>query len=194
MIPANIPQRSLKCRAIIPLNRTGAEPYFETSFPPNNCWVDSGFFIESMLTECKDPLSYFTRATYIPFATLKQIAFEVDSSRLGITQIHVNDSEQPTGYSVAFTEPPKALKFIICGLRIGFRYPFLQVSPVIHADVGNYSNINSLRSRSSGNLLSHLIALSSVRSWWTMLLESGGEGLSDGHLYTLALLFLGKQI
>lgn len=63
LMPANIPQ-PLKCRAIIPSNRTGAEPYFcRTPIPSYDLWVDSGFLVESKLTEYEDPFIYFTQHT-----------------------------------------------------------------------------------------------------------------------------------
>lgn len=115
------------------MNRTGAEPYFHTQpFPPKDGWVDSSFSVRSQLTVDHDPFAYFTRATYVPFETLKNIAFDIDPSRLGINHITANDLESSEGRTVIqFPKPPTKLRFILCGVaindRVRFEYPFLQV-------------------------------------------------------------------
>lgn len=125
----------MKCRAIIPLNRTGAEPYFQSLLsPPQDSWVDSSFHVETDLTISDDPFAYFTRATYIPFNTIKNITFDIDPGRLGINQITANDPNPNSPEwktSIYFQDPPTELRFFVCGVSIGtfhtFQYPFLQV-------------------------------------------------------------------
>ncbi|KAK2807224.1 hypothetical protein FQN50_005511 [Emmonsiellopsis sp. PD_5] len=90
---------SRKCRAIIPSSRVGAEPFFNgTARPPESCWVDSEFPVESELTTMEDPFIYFTKATYIPFTKMEKIVLDVDYSRFGIIDIDPNGIEHPWKY------------------------------------------------------------------------------------------------
>ncbi|KAK2793050.1 hypothetical protein FQN52_002198 [Onygenales sp. PD_12] len=122
---------SQKCRAIIPLNRVGAEPFFNrTAHPPDNCWVDSGFpagsELTTKLTMAKDPFIYFTKATYIPFTKMEKIVLNVDYCRLGIVDISLNGTEGFEKRVIRFPTPPRHVKFQVCASKFGFRYPFLQ--------------------------------------------------------------------
>ncbi|EGE84052.2 hypothetical protein BDDG_06997 [Blastomyces dermatitidis ATCC 18188] len=115
---------SQKCRAIIPSNRTGPEPFFsKTPFPPNNCWVDCGF--SALELTPGNPFIHIAKATYIPFANLEKIALEVDTSRLGITEIRL-DSKDERDHVVHFPQPPRQVKFQVCTVPLGFKYPYLQ--------------------------------------------------------------------
>ncbi|KAI2395901.1 hypothetical protein LOZ67_006145 [Ophidiomyces ophidiicola] len=121
-----------KCRAIIPLNRSGAEPYFCGKLvPPQDSWVDSGFPVESSLTLSRAPFAYFTHATYISFATIKNIRFRVEHLRCGIIEIEVDVPDpQEKLYFVSFPRPPRVLRFSLCGKtfadRQTFQIPYLQ--------------------------------------------------------------------
>ncbi|KAI1915022.1 hypothetical protein LOZ61_001946 [Ophidiomyces ophidiicola] len=117
----------LKCRAIIPTNRTGPEPFFyHKPFPPWDSWVDSGFLVKSLLSD-QDPFMLFTHAKYIPLTDATRIGFIVDPSRRGIQAIHVNSDGDFGQYSLTFSQPPTMLKFLVCRTtRLGFQYPFLQ--------------------------------------------------------------------
>ena len=128
--------QSLKCRAITPLNRSGAEPYFCTQqpLPPWDAWIDSGFPIESRLRTLKAPFAYFTKATYIPFATIKNISFDVEV-QLGIISIKTNipDPElRKRHYSVSFSQPPRCLRYIHGEVSVipqhTARYSYIQVN------------------------------------------------------------------
>lgn len=72
----------MKCRAIIPANRAGAEPFFHRPpFPPANAFVDSGFsnqWREYREAECPF-ITYIAKAKYIPFAGVTVITLEFES-------------------------------------------------------------------------------------------------------------------
>lgn len=132
MICANIVQ-TWKTRAIIPLNRAGAEPYFQSPpFPPQDSWIDSSFFVKTKLTKHDDPFAYSTRATYIPFNTLNTITLDIHPGRTGVCHIIANDPN-PDGRmtTICFPDHPTKFRFFVCGVSIGiyqtFYYPFLQV-------------------------------------------------------------------
>ncbi|KMP05198.1 hypothetical protein CIRG_04879 [Coccidioides immitis RMSCC 2394] len=118
-------------KAKISVIRSGAEPYFCSKLiPPQDSWVDSGFPVESKLTLSSAPFAYFANATYIPFATLKNINFDVEPSQLGITNIEVNIPNPCNKlYSVCFSNPPHSLRFTLCGRTVvghTFQYPYIQ--------------------------------------------------------------------
>ncbi|KAK2741340.1 hypothetical protein FQN57_005624 [Myotisia sp. PD_48] len=99
-----------KCRAIIPSNRNGPEPFFfDDPLPPPNSWVDSGYLVQSELTDPRNfsvSSAYMSKATYIPFEGMKHITFDFQPSRRGILGLHVN---LPTIYqedSIVFPECP----------------------------------------------------------------------------------------
>lgn len=125
-----IARDSLKCRAIVPSNR-GPEPYFyEEPYPPDHCWVNSGYLI-ARLTELQDPSIYFTWATYIPFTNMKRIDIDFLSMGPGIRDIHVNDDDPRDSrryLTVTFNEPPTELKILACseGIFPVFHFPFIQ--------------------------------------------------------------------
>ncbi|KAK2807937.1 hypothetical protein FQN50_005179 [Emmonsiellopsis sp. PD_5] len=81
---------SLKCRSIIPSNRLpGAEPYFHKApYPPPSSDIRPSFFRRTPLTDQNDALEYYAHATYIPFATTREIEFHFNSIRQGVTAIH----------------------------------------------------------------------------------------------------------
>ncbi|RJE18328.1 hypothetical protein PHISCL_09340 [Aspergillus sclerotialis] len=111
---------TLKCRAIIPLNRTGAEPYFQSPLTlPQDSWIDSSFSVETELNKDDDPFAYFARATYIPFDTMKKLTFDIDPGRLGINELTANDPSPPERYtSICFEDPPTKLRFFVCAPRM----------------------------------------------------------------------------
>lgn len=71
---------SLKCRAIVPLNRISGESYFVGKpLPPDNCWVDSAFPVESPLTKDEDdPFAYIGRSKYVPLTEITNISLGFD--------------------------------------------------------------------------------------------------------------------
>lgn len=72
----------------------------------------SSFSVESGLTIHQDPFAYFIRATYIPFDTMKSIAFNINPGRLGINQITVKDPiSSKQSLVIHFPKPPAELRF-----------------------------------------------------------------------------------
>lgn len=130
--------QSWKCRAIVPSNRTGAEPYFrEPPFPPDSSWVDAGF---PLITELSDPQFmdpfdssvYFTEARYIPLAAMTSISMNYLTGG-GIFDIQVNYSPNiPYEATINFSQPPRTLKFLRCrnsfSRELHREGPLLQVS------------------------------------------------------------------
>ncbi|KAI1975382.1 hypothetical protein LOZ51_002141 [Ophidiomyces ophidiicola] len=120
-----------KCRAIVPLNRAGAEPYFSSKLmPPHGSWVDSGLPVEPRYSMSRASLRYFTRATYIPLATLESIRFQIDPL-VGISNIDVNISDSyETLYFTSFRRPPRSVRFSLCERELAQQHlvqiPYLQ--------------------------------------------------------------------
>lgn len=97
---------------------------------------------ESKLSQVGGPFIHFIQATYVPFAGMKRISFDIHPG-YGIKNIYTNDSNpkqdedihtdilatKQEGYSVAFSEPPTTLKLLIC-LYFGVYSPIIQVSPI----------------------------------------------------------------
>ena len=107
-------------------------PYFyKQPFPPKASYIHSGFFVESGLIRLHDPFAYFTRATYLPFASMKNIRLVLDPGRYGISEINMNVPDSARGVTIQFPRPPDAIKFTVCGITVAhrhtFRYPFIQV-------------------------------------------------------------------
>ena len=111
-------------------------------FPPSNAWVTPGFLPESKLSDVGGPFIHSIQASYVPFAGMKRISFDIHPG-YGIKKIYTNDpnprqdeykhtdilATKQEGYSVAFSEPPTTLKFLICSY-FGLYSPIIQVSPI----------------------------------------------------------------
>ena len=124
----------MKCRAIIPLNRAGVEPYFRDRPIPSPCaWVDSGFRVESGPALDDNPFSWLTRAVYIPFDTMKTLTFAIDPFWSDISCVKANDPS-PASHTTTlhFAEPPTRVKFTRCGTlpngSCKSHFTFIQVS------------------------------------------------------------------
>lgn len=109
---------------------------WEQPLPPDDCWVNSGFLLKSILIELEDPSIYFAHATYIPFATIKQIDIKY-LPPITIMDITVNDDSSkkgPIDLSVTFGKPPTEVKFLVCQGRLPpmpvSHFLFIQVNPI----------------------------------------------------------------
>ncbi|EGD95944.1 hypothetical protein TESG_03405 [Trichophyton tonsurans CBS 112818] len=106
---------SMKCRAILPTNRGGVEPYFDAdSMPPGNSWINSSIRVGSWPTQQSDPSTYLAQATYTSFQQAQSVTFYTDLVRLGITEVYINE-RQYRGYSVTFPDVQPSRTFEING-------------------------------------------------------------------------------
>ncbi|EFE37908.1 hypothetical protein TRV_07398 [Trichophyton verrucosum HKI 0517] len=106
---------SMKCRAILPTNRGGIEPYFDAdSMPPGNSWINSSIRVGSWPTQQSDPSTYLAHATYISFQKAQSVTFYTDLVRRGITEVYINE-RQHRGYSVSFPDVQPSRTFEING-------------------------------------------------------------------------------
>ncbi|GBF63042.1 hypothetical protein TMEN_5663 [Trichophyton mentagrophytes] len=119
---------SMKCRAILPTNRGGVEPYFDAdSMPPGNSWVNSSIRVGSWPTQQSDPSTYLAQATYTSFQQAQSVTFYTDLVRLGITEVYINE-RQYRGYSVTFpdVQPSRTVRLSVCRRGYGQQHPFIQ--------------------------------------------------------------------
>lgn len=120
----------MKCRAILPTNRGGVEPYFDAdSMPPGNSWVNSSIRVGSWPTQQSDPSTYLAQATYTSFQQAQSVTFYTDLVRLGITEVYINE-RQYRGYSVTFpdVQPSRTVRLSVCRRGYGQQHPFIQVT------------------------------------------------------------------
>lgn len=172
----------MKCRAILPTNRGGVEPYFDAGcMPPGNSWINSSIRVGSWPTQQSDPSTYLARATYTSFQQAQSVTFFTDLVRLGITEIYVNDDRHRyRGHSVVFPgiRPAWTLRLSVCRRGAGQQHPFIQVTFHLPASLSFHAmlfcvNERSLISTDSGFRPCHRAVSSFSRLSWNMSLASG---------------------